>query len=88
MQLPNMLHYVGMMRRNRWVIGMYFSLVYTFVCWFYTHDIEGTLYSMARQWWYVDVGWLISIINKRLHGAPDVNWWSKFWTNLQEQSKQ
>ena len=48
MQLPNVLHYVGMMRRNRWVIGMYFSLVYTFVCWFYTNDIEGTLYSMAR----------------------------------------
>ena len=29
MQLPNVLHYVGMMRRYRWVIGMYLSLVYT-----------------------------------------------------------
>ena len=48
MQLPNVLHYVGMMRRNRWVIGMSFSLVYTFVGLFYTNDIESTLYCMAR----------------------------------------
>ena len=68
MQLPNVLHYVGMMRRNRWVIGMSFSLAYTFVGWFYTNDIESTLYCMAR--------------------ATDVNCWSQFRTNLQEQSKQ
>ena len=48
MQLSSVLRYVGMMRRNRWVIGMSFSLVYTFVGLFYTNGIESTLYCMAR----------------------------------------